>query len=88
MQEWKRHSKPQMSMVPDKGASVLAMGIVEDFIYLNCSSSTSILQIWLRGTQQKAGRLSAGSRITSLLTANDIVLCGTEMGLIKGWIPL
>lgn len=86
--EWKRHSKPQMSMVPDKGASALAMGIVEDFIYLNGSSSTSILQIWLRGTQQKAGRLSAGSRITSLLTANDIVLCGTEMGLIKGWIPL
>lgn len=45
VQEWKRHSKPQMSMVPDKGASALAMGIVEDFIYLNCSTSTSILQV-------------------------------------------
>uniref|UniRef100_A0A5B7B9C4 Putative E3 ubiquitin-protein ligase LIN-1 isoform X2 n=1 Tax=Davidia involucrata TaxID=16924 RepID=A0A5B7B9C4_DAVIN len=88
IREWRRHSKPQMSIVPEKGANVLAMGVVEDFIYLNCSSSTSILQIWLRGTQNKVGRLSAGSKITSLLTANDIVLCGTEMGLIKGWIPL
>ncbi|KAA8527444.1 hypothetical protein F0562_034841 [Nyssa sinensis] len=88
IREWRRKSKPQMSIVPEKGANVLAMGVVEDFIYLNCSSSTSILQIWLRETQNKVGRLSAGSKITSLLTANDIVLCGTEMGLIKGWIPL
>ncbi|XP_059632741.1 putative E3 ubiquitin-protein ligase LIN-1 isoform X2 [Cornus florida] len=87
IKEWRRHSKPQMSIVP-KRANVLAMGVVEDFIYLNCSSSTSVLQIWLRGTQQQVGRLSAGSKITSLLTANDIVLCGTESGLIKGWIPL
>lgn len=41
------------------------------------------LQIWLRGTQQKVGRVSAGSRIMSLLTANDVVICGTEAGLIK-----
>lgn len=40
-------------------------------------------QIWLKGHQQKLGRLSAGSKITSLLTANDIVLCGSEAGLIK-----
>lgn len=40
-------------------------------------------QIWLRGHQQKLGRLSAGSKITSLLTANDIILCGSEAGLIK-----
>ncbi|KAF8387859.1 hypothetical protein HHK36_026521 [Tetracentron sinense] len=86
--EWIRHNKPQMSIMTGKGTNVQAMGVVEDFIYLNCSSSLSILQVWLRGTQQKVGRLSAGSRITSLLTANDIVLCGTEMGLIKGWIPL
>lgn len=41
------------------------------------------VQIWLRGQQKKVGRLSAGSKIVSLLTANDIVLCGTENGLIK-----
>lgn len=29
------------------------------------------------------GRLSAGSKITSLLSANDIVFCGTEAGVIK-----
>lgn len=40
-------------------------------------------KIWLRRTQQKVGRLSAGSKITSLLTANDIVFCGTEAGVIK-----
>ncbi|XP_022760584.1 putative E3 ubiquitin-protein ligase LIN-1 isoform X2 [Durio zibethinus] len=88
IREWRRNSEPQMSMAPEKGANILAMEIVEDFIYLNCSSSANSLQIWLRGTQQKVGRISAGSRITSLITANDIVLCGTESGLIKGWIPL
>lgn len=40
-------------------------------------------KVWLRRTQQKVGRLSAGSKITSLLTANDIVFCGTEAGVIK-----
>ncbi|XP_017975654.1 PREDICTED: putative E3 ubiquitin-protein ligase LIN-1 isoform X1 [Theobroma cacao] len=88
IREWRRNSEPQMSMVPEKGANILAMEVVEDFIYLNCSSSASSLQIWLRGTQQKVGRISAGSKITSLITANDIVLCGTESGIIKGWIPL
>ncbi|KAG2721433.1 hypothetical protein I3760_02G082600 [Carya illinoinensis] len=86
--EWRRECKPQMSIAIDKGDHVLAMGIVEDFIYLNCSSSTHYIQIWLRETHKKLGRISAGSRITSLLTANDMVLCGTESGLIKGWIPL
>uniref|UniRef100_A0A452YY94 Uncharacterized protein n=1 Tax=Aegilops tauschii subsp. strangulata TaxID=200361 RepID=A0A452YY94_AEGTS len=33
--------------------------------------------------QQKVGRLSAGSKITSIFTANDIIFCGTETGLIK-----
>ncbi|GAV74923.1 WD40 domain-containing protein [Cephalotus follicularis] len=88
IKDWRRHHDPQMSIVPDKGANILAMGVVEDFIYLNCSSSTSTLQIWLRKTQQKVGRISAGSKITTLLTANDIVICGTETGQIKGWIPL
>ncbi|XP_057772122.1 putative E3 ubiquitin-protein ligase LIN-1 [Salvia miltiorrhiza] len=88
MKEWRRSSRPQMSLVPEKGASILAMEVVEDFIYLNCSTSMSSLQIWLRGTQQKVGRLSAGSKITSLLSANDMILCGTEKGVIKGWIPL
>ncbi|KAI3854675.1 hypothetical protein MKX03_005271 [Papaver bracteatum] len=85
--EWRRQIEPQMSIAVGKGENVKIMGVVEDFIYLTCSSSPSILQIWLRGTQQKVGRLSAGSRITSLLTANDVVICGTETGLIKGWIP-
>lgn len=88
LKEWKRHGKPQMSLKTGKREKVMAMGITEDFIYLNCSSSTNSIQIWLRGTQQKVGRISAGSKITSLLTANDIILCGTEAGLIKGWIPL
>ncbi|OVA00222.1 WD40 repeat [Macleaya cordata] len=88
LKEWRRHNDPKISITVGKGTNVQIMGVIEDFIYLNCSSSPSILQIWLRGTQQKVGRLSAGSRITSLLTANDIVICGTETGLIKGWIPL
>ncbi|XP_042055006.1 putative E3 ubiquitin-protein ligase LIN-1 [Salvia splendens] len=88
MKEWRRSSRPQTSVVPEKGSSILAMEVVEDFIYLNCSTSMSSLQIWLRGTQQKVGRLSAGSKITSILSANDMILCGTEKGVIKGWIPL
>ncbi|KAK6161171.1 hypothetical protein DH2020_004552 [Rehmannia glutinosa] len=83
IQDWRKSSKPQISMVPEKGASILAMEVVEDFIYLNCGTSMSSLQIWLRGTQHKVGRLSAGSKITSLLSANDMILCGTEKGLIK-----
>ncbi|MFQ6632644.1 hypothetical protein Gotur_008881, partial [Gossypium turneri] len=85
VREWRRNSDPKMSLRPEKRASVLAMEVVEDFIYLNCSSSANSLQIWLRGTQQKVGRISAGSKITSLITANDVVLCGTESGLIKVW---
>ncbi|CAA0817506.1 Transducin/WD40 repeat-like superfamily protein [Striga hermonthica] len=88
IKEWRRSNKPQISIIPEKGASVVAMEVLEDFIYINCSTSLSSLQIWLRGTQQKVGRLSAGSKITSLLSANDIILCGTEKGLIKGWIPI
>ncbi|KAJ4722163.1 RING-type E3 ubiquitin transferase [Melia azedarach] len=87
IKDWRCQSKSQISIVPGKGSSIQAMGVVEDFIYLNCSSSASSLQIWLRETRQNVGRVSAGSKITSLLTANDIILCGTETGQIKGWIP-
>ncbi|CAK7323112.1 unnamed protein product [Dovyalis caffra] len=83
VKEWRMHHKPQISTVADKGRNVLAMEVVEDFTYFNCSSSTSNLQIWLKGMQQKVGRMSVGSRIISLLIANDVVLCGTEKGLIK-----
>ncbi|KAK8709841.1 hypothetical protein V6N13_060842 [Hibiscus sabdariffa] len=88
IREWRRNSEPQMSLKPEKRTNILAMEVVEDFIYFNCSSSANSLQIWLRGTQQKVGRISAGSKITSLVTANDMVLCGTESGFIKAWIPL
>ncbi|XP_054806841.1 putative E3 ubiquitin-protein ligase LIN-1 isoform X2 [Prosopis cineraria] len=87
-QEWKRNGKPQVSIFTGKGDSVIAMEVVEDFVYVITSSLTNNIQIWLRRTQKKVGRISAGSKITSLLSANDIILCGTEMGLIKGWIPL
>ncbi|CAD6272474.1 unnamed protein product [Miscanthus lutarioriparius] len=88
LKDWKKQCKPNMTMPIPKGTSVEAMAVVEDFIYLNCSRSPSIIQIWLREKQQKVGRLSAGSKITSLFTANDMIFCGTETGLIKAWIPL
>ncbi|KAK8982686.1 hypothetical protein V6N11_046599 [Hibiscus sabdariffa] len=36
----------------------------------------------------RMGRESAGGKLTSIITANDVVVCFTESGLIKGWIPL
>lgn len=45
MQDWRKSSRPQISIVPDKGASILAMEVVEDFMYLNCSTSMSSLQV-------------------------------------------
>lgn len=88
LKDWRRNSKPQISVTPEKRATALTTEVVEDFIYLHTTASRSSLQIWLRGTQHKVGRLSAGSKITSLLSANDMILCGTETGIIKGWIPL
>ncbi|CAM0955871.1 unnamed protein product [Alopecurus aequalis] len=88
MKDWKKRCKPTMTMPIPKGTSVEAMAVVEDFIYLTCNKSPNIIQIWLREKQQKVGRLSAGSKITSIFTANDIIFCGTETGLIKAWIPL
>ncbi|KAL5701287.1 hypothetical protein ACHQM5_026638 [Ranunculus cassubicifolius] len=88
LKERRNHKEAQMSIAMEKGKSVQAMGVVEDFIYVISSSSPSVIEIWLRGGQRKVGRLSAGSKITSILTANDTILCGTETGLIKGWIPL
>uniref|UniRef100_I1PUW1 Uncharacterized protein n=2 Tax=Oryza glaberrima TaxID=4538 RepID=I1PUW1_ORYGL len=87
IKDWKKRCKPTMTMAISKGTNVEAMAVVEDFIYLNCDKSPSIIQIWLRENQQKVGRLSAGSKITSMFTANDIIFCGTETGLIKAWIP-
>ncbi|KAJ6824232.1 putative E3 ubiquitin-protein ligase LIN-1 isoform X1 [Iris pallida] len=86
--EWRRHKTPTISLSMSRGTKVQAMEVVEDFYYLQCSSLPSVIQIWLRGKQQKLGRLSAGSKITCLLAANDIILCGSEAGVIKGWIPL
>ncbi|KAG4387785.1 hypothetical protein JHK82_024003 [Glycine max] len=86
--EWKRTKKPKVSIFTDKGDNVAAMEVVEDFLYLISSSSPNNIQIWLRGAPKKLGRISAGSKITSILAANDIIFCGTETGLIKGWIPL
>ncbi|OEL13355.1 hypothetical protein BAE44_0025625 [Dichanthelium oligosanthes] len=83
IQDWKKRCKPNMTVPIPNGTSVKAMAVVEDFIYMNCSKSPSIIQIWLREKQQKVGRLSAGSKITSLFIANDMILCGTETGLIK-----
>ncbi|KAL8196128.1 hypothetical protein R6Q57_025128 [Mikania cordata] len=84
IKELRKQSKPQVSIIPEKRTNVVAMSIVEDFMYLNTSCSTSYLeQIWLRGTHHKVGRLSASNKITSILAANDMILCGTESGLIK-----
>ena len=34
-----------MSIATGKVGNVLAMGVVEDFIYLNCNSSTNNIQV-------------------------------------------
>ncbi|XP_078439665.1 transducin/WD40 repeat-like superfamily protein isoform X2 [Wolffia australiana] len=86
--EWRRRGKTEAKITMARRGAVQEMSVIEDFIYLISTSSPATLQIWLRGQQRKVGRLSAGCKISSLLTANDIVLCGTESGLIKGWIPL
>ncbi|KAL0548399.1 hypothetical protein IC582_012848 [Cucumis melo] len=88
LQNWRRHEKPEMKIITGKGEVVQAMSVVEDFVYIICKSLANSIQIWLRKAQHKVGRVSAGSKITCLLTANDMVLCGTETGKIKGWIPL
>ncbi|KAL6844988.1 hypothetical protein ACP4OV_025161 [Aristida adscensionis] len=88
LKDWKKQCKPHMTMPILKGTNVEQMAVVEDFIYLNCRKSPSIIQIWLREKQQKVGRLSAGSKITSMFATNDMIFCGTETGLIKAWIPL
>ncbi|TVU19025.1 hypothetical protein EJB05_35150, partial [Eragrostis curvula] len=88
LKDWKKRCKPNMTIPMPRGTNIGEMAVVEDFIYLICSKSPSIIQIWLREKQQKVGRLSAGSKITSMFTANDMIFCGTETGLIKAWIPL
>ncbi|OAY79454.1 putative E3 ubiquitin-protein ligase LIN-1, partial [Ananas comosus] len=83
IKDWRRRRQPQVSIAMSRGVDVQAMAIVEDFIYLNSSRTPMTLQIWLREKQQKVGRLSAGSKITCLLAANDTIFCGTETGSIK-----
>ncbi|TYK16185.1 putative E3 ubiquitin-protein ligase LIN-1 [Cucumis melo var. makuwa] len=83
LQNWRRHEKPEMKIITGKGEVVQAMSVVEDFVYIICKSLANSIQIWLRKAQHKVGRVSAGSKITCLLTANDMVLCGTETGKIK-----
>lgn len=52
-----------MSIVPDRGTNVLAMEVVEDFIYLKCSSSPSILQVisafWMYDAFVKVNEIEA-----------------------------
>ncbi|AQK85230.1 Transducin/WD40 repeat-like superfamily protein [Zea mays] len=45
LKDWKKRCKPNMTMPIPKGTSVEAMAVVEDFIYLNCSRSPSIIQV-------------------------------------------
>ncbi|XP_068660452.1 putative E3 ubiquitin-protein ligase LIN-1 isoform X2 [Aristolochia californica] len=88
LKERRHHSGSQCSISTIKGTNLLALAVVEEFIYIQSSTSPTIIQIWLRENSRLVGRLSAGCRITSLFTANDIVFCGTETGLIKAWVPL
>uniref|UniRef100_A0A7N0T2H4 E3 ubiquitin-protein ligase LIN-1 n=1 Tax=Kalanchoe fedtschenkoi TaxID=63787 RepID=A0A7N0T2H4_KALFE len=87
IKDWRTNRKPQVSIGNMGSNNLLAISVVEDFIYVVCSTSPSVLQIWLRGSHRKVGRLSAGSNITCLLAVNDMIICGTESGIIKGWIP-
>lgn len=45
MQDWRRESKGQMCIKPEKKTNVVAMSVVEDFIYLITSSSPSNLEV-------------------------------------------
>ncbi|KAJ6319053.1 hypothetical protein OIU76_014407 [Salix suchowensis] len=45
--EWRAHHKPRISIAADKGRNVLLLGVVEDFIYINSSPSSSTLQVQL-----------------------------------------
>ncbi|XP_011621981.1 putative E3 ubiquitin-protein ligase LIN-1 isoform X1 [Amborella trichopoda] len=85
---WRRKDGSTVLRALASGSSVYLMAVVEDFIYLTCSSASSILQIWLREKCWSIGRISAGCKIASLLAANDVIFCGLENGLIKGWIPV
>ncbi|KAL6619380.1 hypothetical protein ACP70R_034519 [Stipagrostis hirtigluma subsp. patula] len=44
LKDWKKQCKPNMTMPIPKGTNVEAMAVVEDFIYLNCNKSPSIIQ--------------------------------------------
>ncbi|KAG0500065.1 hypothetical protein HPP92_000137 [Vanilla planifolia] len=70
---WKIQKNPINSICVFKGWVYCAGASIE----------ASRAMIFLREKQQSVGRLSAGSKVTSLLTANDVILCGTEAGLVK-----
>ncbi|EFH60872.1 transducin family protein, partial [Arabidopsis lyrata subsp. lyrata] len=44
IKDLRRNYEPQMSITAEKGSNIVAMGVVEDFIYLNRSSSANTLQ--------------------------------------------
>jgi hypothetical protein len=45
IKDLRRNYEPQMSITAEKGSNIVAMGVVEDFIYLNRSSSANTLQV-------------------------------------------
>ncbi|KAF9606163.1 hypothetical protein IFM89_023256 [Coptis chinensis] len=45
LKERRKERNPQMSIPMEKGKRVQAMGVVEDFIYVNCSLSPSIIEV-------------------------------------------
>ena len=47
LQDLRRSYEPQMSISAEKGSNIVAMSVVEDFIYLNRSSSTSTIQVYM-----------------------------------------
>ncbi|PKU65998.1 Putative E3 ubiquitin-protein ligase LIN-1 [Dendrobium catenatum] len=63
--------------------SITCFTVYEPTDNLLSGSADKTVRIFLREKQQSVGRLSAGSKVISLFTANDIILCGTEAGLVK-----
>lgn len=45
LQDWRKYRQPQISIPMTRRTNVQAMEVVEDFIYLNCSSSKSAVQV-------------------------------------------
>lgn len=45
IQEWRKCNGTQVSIAMERRTNVLALEVVEDFMYLNCSSSPTILEV-------------------------------------------